>query len=341
MVRKWIYILVLAPFISGCNGRISPDRVPVRLCADVSGMGMDTKAPFTGVPSDGNEFEVSAWFSYEPGIYPDDPKIPQNLPNRIEFTFDSGSAVDVRDDNGLLYYPIPADENYNANKKNIYCTGFHPKDGWNIDDKGSTYVVSHAIDGATDLMFSDLMKGSYENNYEEFMFEHLLTWISFNASVTSSDAADIWGTITSVQITTPKNSLQITLSNDLNNGSTIEYLGVPQDVQVVSGGDIPLSVKAVKVGDALCSPPQKNPENEQEYGYKVVVATSKVGSKEIFVPLYDTDNEKITEPVEAIGKLFAISLYFNEVSVVQGVCTMKYWEDVTEDLYMEEQNQNQ
>lgn len=330
-MRKSIYILFLILVVSGCNGKISPEKRGIRLNVGVSGLDTETKAPFV----DG-EFTASVWFSYSPGTYPDKPEGDENLPNRIVTTFTSDKVSDIRDESGkLLQYPI---KDNNGNTK-IYCTGFYPSDGWNIDNSQNPYSVTHKIDGKSDLMFAEQIAGSYQENFGDFTFNHLLTWISFNASATSVDAAAIWGNITKLTITTPQSSLTVTLSGSIGTPCTVNYSG-ETSVITVTNTSTPLSVKAADLGSALCSPPySKVIDSKTYYGYDISVTTNGIGTKAIFVPLYDTNSQPITDPQAAIGKQYVLSLYFNEVSVVSGVCTLKYWEDEREDLYVDRPDQ--
>lgn len=326
-MRKSIYILFLILVVSGCNGKISPEKRGIRLNVGVSGLDTETKAPFV----DG-EFTPSVWFSYSPGIYPDAPEGDVNLPNRIVTTFTSDKVSDIRDESGkLLQYPITD----NGNTK-IYCTGFYPSDGWIINQSQTTYSATHAIDGDSDLMFAEQIAGSYQENFGDFTFNHLLTWISFIASATSVDAAAIWGDIENLTITTPQSSLTVTLSGSIGTPSTVNYSG-ETSVITVTNTSTPLSVKAADLGSALCSPPySKVIDSKTYYGYDISVSTAGIKeTKSIFVPLYGTDSKPIIDPQAAIGKQYVLSLYFNEVSVVSGVCTLKYWEDEREDLYVD------
>lgn len=329
-MRKSIYILFLILVVSGCNGKISPEKRGIRLNVGVSGLDTETKAPFV----DG-EFTASVWFSYSPGTYPDAPSGDENLPNRIVTTFTSDKVSDIKDESGkLLQYPITD----NGNTK-IYCTGFYPSDGWSINESQTAYSATHAIDGVSDLMFAEQIAGSYQENFGDFTFNHLLTWISFNASATSVDAAAIWGDITNLTITTPQSSLTVTLSGSIGTPCTVNYSGETSAI-TVTNTSTPLSVKAADLGSALCSPPySKVIDSKTYYGYDISVSTNGIGIKAIFVPLYDTDSQPITDPQAAIGKQYVLSLYFNEVSVVSGVCTLKYWEDEREDLYVDRPGQ--
>ena len=330
-MRKSIYILFLILVVSGCNGKISPEKRGIRLNVGVSGLDTETKAPYVE-----GEFTASVWFSYTPGSYPDNPSGDENLPNRIVTTFTSDNASDIRDEAGkLLQYPIKDNGN-----TPVYCTGFYPSDGWNIDVSQNPYSVTHAIDGVSDLMFAEQIAGSYQENFGNFTFEHLLTWISFNASATSLDAAAIWGNLTGLTITTPQCSLTVNLTSDLKSPRSVDYSGGSL-VVAVTDQSTPLTVKATDLGSALCAPPYaKVIDSKTYYGYDISVSTSGINvSKSIFVPLYGTDRHPIADPQQATGKQFVMSLYFNEVSVVSGVCTLKYWEDEREDLYVDRPTQ--
>jgi len=66
----------------------------------------------------------------------------------------------------------------------------------------------------------------------------------------------------------------------------------------------------------------------------VTVQTSNVPEKkDVFVPI--TWNDK--DDTDGAGKLLIINLYFNEIEVVSGVCSLSYWENTSEDLYLEQE----
>jgi hypothetical protein len=51
--------------------------------------------------------------------------------------------------------------------------------------------------------------------------------------------------------------------------------------------------------------------------------------------LKEEDNVTMIESAEyAVGKLFVINLRFNDIAVVEGVCTLKQWEDQSSDIYL-------
>ena len=282
-MRKSIYILFLILVVSGCNGKISPEKRGIRLNVGVSGLDTETKAegPFV----DG-EFTASVWFSYSPGTYPDDPSDDDdtNLPNRIVTTFTSDKVSDIKDESGkLLQYPITPPDYGNTK---IYCTGFYPSDGWSIVvDSQNPYSVTHPIDGKSDLMFAEQIAGSYQENFGDFTFNHLLTWISFNASATSVDAAAIWGNITKLTITTPQSSLTVTLSGSIGTPSTVNYSGETSVITVIdTDTGTPLSVKAADLGSALCSPPySKVIDSKTYYGYDISVSTTGINETKSIV----------------------------------------------------------
>ena len=57
--------------------------------------------------------------------------------------------------------------------------------------------------------------------------------------------------------------------------------------------------------------------------------------KEVFVELTKEDGQTaVTDPADARGKLFVITLHFNEMSVIEGVCTLRQWDDQSSEIYL-------
>ena len=75
-------------------------------------------------------------------------------------------------------------------------------------------------------------------------------------------------------------------------------------------------------------------ESGGKLGYIVRVKTINLPEKEVFVELKKEDMTAISNAQYAIGKLFVMTLHFNDVAVVEGVCTLRQWDDQISDIYL-------
>ena len=57
--------------------------------------------------------------------------------------------------------------------------------------------------------------------------------------------------------------------------------------------------------------------------------------KDVKVLLYDLNSTLIQAKNETIGKLFVLNLNFTNLDVIEGVCTLNYWNYQDDDLYLE------
>lgn len=345
----------------GCAPSMEPQRRSIALSASPEDVFIDgaveSKAggsvsadPYTGSPSISNSLDASLWFSYEAGSYSHNPASPQNLPCATVVSYESSEPADIRHEGQLILYPIPVDENYAVVGDDVYCVGFSPSTGWGELTASAVSSAGHAINGSEDLMFADQMVGSYSDNFAPQTYRHLLTWIRINMSTTSLKAAEIWGDVESLEIVSPNNMLSVDFSNSLQDGvpqaSTIGYSGGPEGFHLALPANSSLNVTTKLFGQAFCAPPASaalNGSGEYEYltddsgelGYIIRVKTKNIPQKEVFVKLKKEDNITLIESADyAVGKLFVVNLHFNDIAVVEGVCTLRQWDDQNSDIYL-------
>ena len=298
-------------------------------------------SPYAGTPSSDNPFDVALWLSYSAGSYSHNPGLPQYIPCATTSVYTSPYPTDVKWDGQLVLYPIQSDDNYSAVGDDVYCVGFHPSTGWGELTADPVESASHVINGSEDLMFAEQMKGSYSENFKNQTFNHLLTWVKINLSATSLNAAEVWGDVTELKIVSPNSAVQIGFSET---SSAVSYSGESADFTLALL-NTKLSVTVRTYGQVFCAPPAKvakNAAGKYEYsaeaagnlGYIVRVKTKNLPEKEIFVELKDEQLKPITSAADAKGKLFVMTLHFNEVAVVEGVCTLKQWDDQISDIYL-------
>lgn len=300
--------------------------------------------PYAGNPSFNSPFAIALWLSYNVGSYSHNPVLPQCLPCATTAVYTSSSPTDVKYNGQLVLYPIQSDDNYQTVGDNVYCVGFHPSTGWGDLTETPVKSACHVINGSEDLMFADQLKGSYADNFSHQTFKHLMIWVKINISATSMKAAEVWGDVTDLKIVSPNSEVVIGFSEAMETPSSVSYSGAPA-VFNLSLLTNKLSITNKTYGQAFCAPPAKvvkNGAGKYEYsaysegnlGYIVRVKTSNLPEKEVFVELKNEDLTAISNAQYAIGKLFVITLHFNEVAVVEGVCTLRQWDDQISDIYL-------
>lgn len=306
--------------------------------------------PYTGTPVN-NPLEVALWFSYQPGSYSHNPAFPQWIPCMTTMNYNSSTAEDVScmvdEESKILQYPIATDPNYSEVGDNVYCVGFYPADeGWEYSsvetENGSENSAKHAIDGSKDLMFAEQMVGSYSSNFSTQTYNHLLTWVKINLSASSFNAAQVWGCVDWMKIESPAQTVKITFSEDLDNGkpkaSSVAFEGEAKELSFKLPEDKSLSLTTRTFAQAFCAPPAVGGQNNS-CGYKIKVKTENLEEKEVFVELKTEKGEPVSGDY-AKGKLFVINLRFNDIRVIEGVCTLKQWEDQSNDIYLSEQKED-
>ena len=362
-MRNIIAILVTSALImQGCSPRLEPQGRSIVMSASTGDAFIDgvveSKAggdvsgvPYAGNPSTNNVLDAVLWLSYDAGSYSHDPALPQNLPCAVTMNYTSSAPADIKHDGQLLLYPIPADPNYDEVGDNVYCVGFSPSAGWGEMSAVKVSSASHAINGSEDLMFADQMVGSYSRNFGTQNFKHLLTWVKINLSTTSLKAAGVWGDVESLEIVSPDRTVSVGFSETLRDGSpqasVVSYADGPDEFQLSLPANSSLSVTTKMFGQVFCSPPApaaQNAAGKYEYqtgnqgglGYIIRVRTKNIPQKEVFVKLKKEDNITDIESADyAVGKLFVLNLHFNEVAVVEGVCTLRQWDDQNSDIYLQ------
>ena len=348
-------ILVFISFVCcGCSDFLIPKRSAITMSINMDGMGLEVDSstkggdgmvsanPYTGTPSGNNPLAVGLWYSYSPGTYSHNPEAPQYIPCITSAVYNSTGSIDIRTGSNILQYPVPADKNYSStNDGNVYCIGFYPNSGWSQPDPVTNVATStnHIINGIEDLMFADQMVGSYTANFEAQTFSHVLTWVKINLSATSISAADVWGKVTELEIVSPNSNVQVDFSQNAAESSVVGYTGDPVVFPLRLSYE-KLGVTSKTYGQAFCSPPAVNSSGKLGYTVNVKTETMDV-AEEVFVELKKEDGyTEVTDPAYAKGKLFIINLYFNEVSVIEGICTIKQWDDQSSELYFDDKNEN-
>lgn len=329
-MRKTTYILLLL-LLTSC------DRVG-DTCADHIGLKasiglLDSKShatraavarPFEGTaPTPGNPLHAGVWFSLDRHKFIHEPAGSTYLPCHTEMTFTSDAATYAD------YTPAgsgtPVSLKYPTdNNQSVYSVGFHPATGWNTADG---VQVTHEITGSEDLMFADVIEGTWNTHFSSQHYSHILTWVKVSVCAMTMETASQWGKVTDIKISS-KSNVSIDLSKD---SDKISYSGSTQ-ISAYNGPveGTELNLTSTEVGSVFCIPETK----DNKAVVTVSITTSNYGTKTLEVPLSDLDYVPLTSADQTVGKLFILSLYFNPFALIEGTCTLNYWNDQNEDLYL-------
>lgn len=279
-------------------------------------------SPYQGsIPSLDNRLNAEVWFSNTPGVFNNNPVAPTYLPAHTMMEFrgsDTYAEIVTDQETGTktnLKYP--------TNGSEVYCVGFYPIGNWETSDN---IIVSHKINGNEDLMFADIKSGNWDSRIPPQNYEHLLTWIKVNVCAMTNETAKHWGNIQEISISS-KESVEIDLSQDAEN--RVSYGGGTQFIKSYDDETgIALTLTSADGGSVFCSPSRT---------YTVRIKTSNMAEnevKETDIILSDRNYEVLSSDDEAKGKLFILSLYFSPFNVIEASCTLNYWNDQNEDLYL-------
>ncbi len=343
-MRRNIYLIMyIAVWVAAWNActddhvdETSGNEAYIRLGASVIGLEPVTRVNeeegnteekiftlYKGTPSASNPFAADVCFSETEGKFLHSPTGTTNLPCRTKMKFE-----------GALEYAMNPDDGSNLryktgeNSPSVYCVGFYPQSVWTVATDGNTATAP--IDGKTDLMFAPPVKGSWNTPLRTQTYNHLLTWLKVCICTTAQEAAFAWGDVESISIESADG-----VSVDLGTGTIIYHTTASSFVAVK---DKPLHTTMQEVGSALCSPAKE---------YTLTVKTENAGPRTITIPIKWSSQDKNGTTTETpvtdddvkkgnvAGKLFILSLYFNESAVVEGVCTLNAWNNQDEDLYLQ------
>ncbi len=361
MTRKIIYIALISLLVA-CDRFEETNSYHIGLKAGIGEIGTVSKSaavadPYEGTSPSANPLTTDVWFSKSNVSFNNAPDTDAatNLPCHTTMTFNSESATyayfDVNKDGDSQ----PGEEvKYPTDATTVYCVGFHPATGWTTTDG---VHVSHYINGCQDLMFADVISGTWDKHFKTQNYKHQLTWVKINVCAMTMETAKQWGKVTKITIKS-KSSVNIDLSKAPGASDKITYAGGDQTLVVydnTEGEELNLTSKVL--GSAFCSPMtisvpvlgndgKATGKYEDVAGYEISITTKPEDSPEITrtikVSLSDLNYKVINADnlEETIGKLYIISLYFNPFNIIEGTCTLNYWNGQNEDLYLSGSNNN-
>lgn len=319
MMKKGFYIILICILASvSCTKEDIASRGRISLRAGIYESTVISKAatsnnPFkNNTPSQNNPLEAAVWFSTSNNNFANNPVAPTYLPCRTSILFTSEAASYASTGENDLKYP--------TDDSKVYCLGLYPKSGWESEDNIN---ISHDINGIDDLMFADVIEGSWNSHFQSQTYNHLLTWIKLSVCAMTTETAAHWGKIKSISVSS-KSKLNINLNEAGEN--RITYSGEQNIIAYQDDTGMELSLTSQEAGSIFCSPSKT---------YTVSIVTDKDITKTIDINLSDLNYEPLESDSQAKGKLFVLSLYFTPFNVIEGACTLNYWNDQSEDLYLQ------
>lgn len=329
-MRGKIIILLAVTLACSCSKWMKGDEATIKVSAVIRDMSVSTKAqadPFKGTyPTEENILNSKVLFSHNFSAFPENnsPSAPHYIPSHTEISFSSSNLFPATIEKGTveysLTYPIPSDTQYSI-EPTVHCAGLSPVEGWTFESDGKS--ATHPINGTDDIMFADVKSGEWDRTIPSLEFAHIQTWLKISVCATTAEAARTWGTIESLKIKT-KTAAKITFPITEGGSSTIEYNGDGW----IEGIQEP---KAINITSSEFCSVFTSPQTSCE----IIVYTDKYPEgRTVTIPLKDLNNNDITDASQTRGKLFVISLYFSPFKIINGVCTLDYWNDQDENLYL-------
>ena len=355
--RKIFVTLISALALSSCVSKADPDNLNyIGFSASVGKLQVKsegtketlvqpaTAAPFESISST-SPLNAKLLFSFYPGDYvvnASDELYNKyfgecSIPCHTDVSFSSADYEFIKKDGRNLTYPSGA-------SVPVYCAGLYPQQGWTISNKsteGDNPVVYtqavHAVDGTTDIMYSEVIAGSWTVPFTSQNYKHLQAWVKVLVSANTNDAASKWGNITKITIQSESN-VNVLYGQGSGGACDIKYTHTVEgdeqiytDLLVYSNPTtgFPLNITTSQLGSVFVVPPADCILD------LVVYTTVFHEGKHVKVKLYDLDNNLIQSRKETIGKLFVLNLNFTNIDVIEGVCTLNYWNDQDDDLYLQ------
>ena len=341
---KYIVLGMLAVLCS-CSKIDNSVGREITLSCRVNAVDASTKADpvaYNGsVPSIDNPLDALLLLSTESDKFADPENKDANLlPCHTTISYQNGDQTTPSSVSGG-YAKYPSGENV-ANDGIVYCVGLYPNTdrtdstdaGWYFNSDNS--VASHEINGLQDLMVAPRISGSWNNRFQPQNYHHLLTWLKISVCAINMDVARAWGAIESIEIKAPS-VVNIPLGSHVDQdgklqfGSNgISYGGEKSFTIWDNAGEaensIQLGITSQAVGSIFCAPAAK---------YDLVIKLENNVTVNTSISLSALNPGTTVDASYAAGKVFVANLYFADLSIVEGVCSLIAWNEQKEDLYPE------
>ncbi|MBR5301039.1 MAG: fimbrillin family protein [Bacteroidales bacterium] len=317
MKGRYIHMYILAALmICGCvkNIETPAGECDIMLKASVSNVQVSTKTKAVNayegsVPSEKHILETDLWFSLNSGDYstavPTDELT--NVPCHTYATFNSGDITPIfYNDNNTqpLKYPTSGAP--------VYCVGLYPKGVWEFANGRFEADVT----GEQDLMLAPEISGQWNaqfgtNETNSPKFNHVLTWLKVVLCATSYAAIENWGEITDVTVKGLPTRIFAQKDGSVTFGNTT------QDIMLIPDGkSYPLSITNIDLGAITCAP-------ADSYTFTIETADGMKAQKTMSI-----------DGGFKAGYQYVMVLYFDSLTVIDGVCTLVPWENQNDNLYL-------
>lgn len=343
--KRFMYRIIIsfaAAFLLLSCSRISSNEEDGRITLsavvkDMGGVESKTADPFEGITTN-KSLNAKVLFSFNAGVYINAAEYPWYIPSHTDVAYSGSDLTFIKYDGKDVIYPTSTDI-ASGHTGTVYCTGLYPDTGWefNTEDTSTSHrtSASHRIDGSADIMFADQISGTWAEPFTVQEYSHLQTWIRVLASANTIDAGAQWGKIQKVTIRS-SDAITITFPEE-NATSTVRYSDTMTDIVVYdkdtdteNPAGRSLSITTSPIGEVFVSP-------QTTLTVTVYTSTFPEG-KTVDIQLRDISNNIIPESAiseKVTGHLFVLNLNFNPLSIIEGVCTLQYWNDQDEDIYLE------
>ena len=119
-------------------------------------------------------------------------------------------------------------EFYENRVNDVGFLGWYPKnsDNWVKENKALIHgdnTMVYNIDGKTDVMFSDFIRGNFTDGMPEMSFKHALSLYKIYAYYVDEEAKKQWGNLKQVTFQNLPQQLVVSLPSDLSNATPVSF----------------------------------------------------------------------------------------------------------------------
>lgn len=309
--KNLLYTLPMMLAFVACTDTADEPLAGGDICLNAAVGEIENRAvanPYKGVtPTGQNPLKAWVWFSNDENVYGNDEESAlTHLPCRTVMEFEGAPVFAYNATGQNLKYDT-------GSNSTVYCVGFYPAENvWETTD-GKTATAT--VDGSSDLMYAPMISGTWGNPLQTQTYQHLQNWVKVCVCATSQDAADVWGKITDISVST-QTSVSVDVTTDAITYSDDRTMSVFESKEGKS-----LHTTMQEFGSVFCSP-------AEEYTVSVTIGGKNVSQKIRVEPLESGID------LNKGGNLVILTLYFQPFNMIEGVCTLNAWDAQNEDLYM-------
>lgn len=193
-------------------------------------------------------------------------------------------------------------------------------------------IVTHAIDGISDLMVTNRMVAKKSDKYctdgeyvaKRLHFDHLLTRLKVMVAANSNEAITSWGPITTLTLKNTVSQVQVNLNLDPSNPSRVTYSG-SQDL-IAFDGSYALKPTMQQIGHLMVGAPVL--VSGSTYKYELTVQSENMTSAKSVTATFTLPSDG-----NFAGDVLVLSLSFFERLRVEANCTLEPMTDSEEYIF--------